>query len=117
MLIRYIVSVVSNGFVNLTIKGQTMYVEQQSGITGILTNSIRKGGKLLYFVVRIEKSSVVEIQPDMSVTFNLRSWRSNQVPQIGMVIQLDELVKFKRGWRALRAYPIQVHVVASRRGI
>ncbi|HYD93069.1 MAG TPA: hypothetical protein VEB18_01255 [Candidatus Paceibacterota bacterium] len=67
------------------------------------------GGERPFAVTYPSKRSVGgKLREHTSITFSLSSWRGKDRPQCGQMVVLEDILLFKRGWRARVAYPISL---------
>lgn len=59
-----------------------------------------------YAVVRLADSQ--RLKPGENVTFSLKVWEGPLRPEAGQMVQLQDVVRFQKGWRAGSARPIRL---------
>lgn len=58
------------------------------------------------FAVTYPRAAQSGVTENTSITFSLADWNGIGEPRKGQVVILEEVQRFARGWRALRARPI-----------
>ncbi len=76
-------------------------------IMAMVCDIVGNGGKR-YAVTRLsDGASIPDITKDETITFSLSRWEGEKEPEKQQMVALEDLVKFKNGWRASLARPIQ----------
>lgn len=78
------------------------------GLTKVVTGEVTAvHAKYCSVALRCE---LEKISKGSHITFSMCDWQGNESPRCGQVVALDNLTLFRRGWRALKASPIQIQI-------
>lgn len=86
---------------------ETQTAQQSQRTVRAVVGSVESKGRTEFVVAYLEKGkNLSEIGPDESVTFSMSCWHGTTPPQNGQVVELSNIQKFAKGWRALSARPV-----------
>lgn len=84
-------------------------MDHKTAVRAVVTSIDRRRKGKEYAITKLAKSSSRPsgLSADETVTFSLSEWKGSHVPVSGQIVELYDMEKFTKGWRARLAKPVR----------